>query len=206
MLGIFVPDILTVDTVTVQGGYPAPPHKLWMVTEKVNRTRRGYSPYRSYGVNAGVKLALSRHLAGDNTTAIQVMTKISTWWNSSVRCMMEPAAVGGCFCYTRALAYFLIGVRALRLTALLPQVDMHAIEQQLWRTQAVNCSVPCGDGKALSSTYLYGGEPMLRNGAHSSTELANLALMAYDPRIQTEWFLSASKDSDPPQRKSRKKM
>lgn len=54
--------------------------------------------------------------------------------------------------------------------------------------QAVNCSLPCGDGKALSSTYFYGGEPMLRNGAHSSTEPANLALLAYDARIQTEWF------------------
>eukprot|EP01051_Picozoa_sp_SAG22_P021563 SAG22_NODE_4810_length_1159_cov_0.972642_1_plen_306_part_00 len=29
---------------------------------------------------------------------------------------------------------------------------------------------------------------MLRNGAHSSTEPANLALLAYDPRITTEWF------------------
>ena len=62
------------------------------------------------------------------------------------------------------------------------------MEQQLWRTQAVSCSAPCGGGLALSPTYRFGGEPMLRHGAHSTTEPANLALLAYDPRIQTKWF------------------
>ena len=188
MFGKLVPEILTVDTVTVEGGYPAPPHRLWMVTEKVNRSRRGYTPDRPYGVNVGVTMALSRHLAGDTDNATRIMRTIASWWNVSTRCIMEPAAVVDGFCYTRALAYFLFGARALRLPDLLPQTEMKRLEAQLWRTQVVNCSDPCGDGKALATSYFYGGEPMLRNGAHSSTEPANLALLAYDPRIQTEWF------------------
>eukprot|EP00729_Bicosta_minor_P002356 gene2356-29343_t len=136
------------------GGYPAPPNKLWMVTEKVNHTRRGYSPDRAYGVNAGVKMALANSLAGNSSTARSIMADIAGMWNASNNCIMEPAAVHDGFCYTRALAYFLFGVRALR----------------------------------LDSTYFYGGEPMLRNGAHSTTEPANLALLAYDPRIRTAWF------------------
>lgn len=188
MFGRLVPEIWTVDTVTVEGGYPAPPHKLWMVTERANRTRAAYSPDRPYGVNAGVAMALSYHLKKDDATAASIMARIASMWNSTTRCLMEPAALQHGFCYTRALAYFLFGARALRLTRLLPAAEISAIEQQLWRTQAVNCSVPCGDGKALSSTYSYGGEPMLRHGAHSSTEPANLALLAYDARLQTEWF------------------
>lgn len=144
-----MPDILTVDTHTVEGGYPAPPNKLWMVTEKVNHTRRGYSPDRAYGVNAGVKMALANSLAGNSSTARSIMADIAGMWNASNNCIMEPAAVHDGFCYTRALAYFLFGVRALRLeSALLPASDMAAIEHQLWRTQVVNCSVACGNGKA----------------------------------------------------------
>jgi hypothetical protein len=188
MFGRHVPAILTVDTVTVGGGYPAPPHKFWMVTEKVNHTRGGYTPGKRYGVNAGVKMALSAHLGGNSTAATDIMGQIAGWWNSTTLCMMEPAAVDDGFCYTRALAYFLFGVRALRLNALLPPTQLAAIERQLWRTQVVNCSAPCNGGVALSSTYFFGGEPMLRNGAHSSTEPANLALLAYDLRIQSEWF------------------
>ena len=197
MFGICVPEILTVDTVTVEGGYPAPPHKLWMVTEKVNRTRRGYTPDRPFGVNAGVTMALSKHLSGDIATATAIMAKIASWWNATSLCIMEPAAVHDGFCYTRALAYFLFGARALRLPSLLPAEDMVALEEQLWRVQAVNCSTPCNGGMALSSTYSFGGAPMLRCNkqgvcAHSSTEPANLALLAYDPRIQTTWFPSQS--------------
>lgn len=144
-----MPDILTVDTHTVEGGYPAPPNKLWMVTEKVNHTRRGYSPDRAYGVNAGVKMALANSLAGNSSTARSIMADIAGMWNASNSCIMEPAAVHDGFCYTRALAYFLFGVRALRLeSVLLPASDMAAIEHQLWRTQVVNCSVACGNGKA----------------------------------------------------------
>ena len=79
MFGKHVAHILTVDTVTLEGGYPAPPHKLWMVTERVNHTRRGYSPGRPYGVNAGVKLALSCQLAGDQPTALEIMRNIASW-------------------------------------------------------------------------------------------------------------------------------
>ena len=111
MFGRLVPAILTVDTHTVEGGYPAPPHKLWMVTEKVNHTRRGYSPGRPYGVNAGVKMALARSLAGDAATARSIMANIARMWNASNNCLMEPAAVRDGFCYTRALAYFLFGAR-----------------------------------------------------------------------------------------------
>eukprot|EP01044_Picomonas_judraskeda_P005438 COSAG03_NODE_513_length_7276_cov_2.196740_4_plen_323_part_00 len=197
MFGTCVAEILTVDTVTVEGGYPAPPHKLWMVTERVNRTRRGYTPDRPFGVNAGVTMALSKHLSGDTAIATAIMTRIASWWNASSLCIMEPAAVHDGFCYTRALAYFLFGVRALRLPSLLPAEDMVALEEQLWRVQAVNCSAPCNGGMALSSTYSFGGAPMLRCNkqgvcAHSSTEPANLALLAYDPRIQTTWFPSRS--------------
>jgi hypothetical protein len=163
-----------------------------MVTEKVNRTRHGYTPDRPFGVNAGVTMALSHQLAGDCENATKIMRTIASWWNASSLCIMEPAAVHDGFCYTRALAYFLFGTRALRLPSLLPQADMEKIDAQLWRTQAVNCSSDCGGGKALSSTYYFGGAPMLRNGAHSSTEPANLALLAYDPRIQTEWFPQAA--------------
>ena len=138
MFGKLVADILSVDTVTVEGGYPAPPHKLWMVTEKVNRTRRSYSPDRPYGVNAGVTMALSKQLAGDAATATKIMSTIASWWNRTSLCIMEPAAIKSGFCYTRALAYFLFGARALRLSSLLSQTDMHAIELQLWRTQVVN--------------------------------------------------------------------
>eukprot|EP00040_Diaphanoeca_grandis_P014771 m.75054 g.75054 ORF g.75054 m.75054 type:complete len:325 (-) comp24731_c0_seq1:94-1068(-) len=186
MFGKLVSEIWTVDTVTVEGGYPAPPHAFWMVTEKVNRT--GYTPNTSsYGVNAGVTMALSRYRAGDNATAVEIMSKIASWWNASTLCVMEPAAFASGFCYTRALSYFLFGVRALRLPTLLPRADMIAIETQLWRCQVVNCSVPCGTGKAISSTYAFGGEPM-RTTAHSSTEPSNLALLAYDDRITTQWF------------------
>jgi len=193
MFGALAEVILTVDTVTVEGGYPVvPPHKLWMLTEKVNRTRRAFSPDRPYGVNSGVTMALSRHLAGDHENATAIMTRIASWWNRSSLCVMEPATVTHGYCYTRALAYLLFGVRALRLDTLLSAADLDAIEGQLWRTQVVNCSVPCGDGRALASTYYFGGEPMLRNGAHSTSEPANLALLAYDGRIQTEWFPTAA--------------
>ena len=35
---------------------------------------------------------------------------------------------------------------------------------------------------------------MLRHGAHSSTEPSNLALLAYDQRILTEWFPAGIND------------
>ena len=207
MFGVLQRDILTVDTVTLAGAFPAPSAPVWVCTEKVNHTRRAYSPDRPYGVNAGVTMALSFALRGDRATASRIMRNMASWWDASTVCVMEPAAVAAGHCFTRALAYLLFGVRALRLESLLP--DMALVEATLWRQQArpargtgnwhrrhdtspvpqvINCSAPCGNGLALAPTYSFGGEPMTRRGAHSSTEPANLALLAYDDRITTTWF------------------
>eukprot|EP01043_Picozoa_sp_COSAG02_P081414 COSAG02_NODE_19877_length_860_cov_1.503285_2_plen_189_part_00 len=146
-----------------------------------------HTPHRPFGVNSGVTMALSKHLSG----ATAIMAKIASWWNATRH--HEPAAVHDGLCYTRALAYFLFGAHTLRLPSLLSADDVVALEEQLWRVQVVNCSTPCNGGVVLSSAYSFGGAPILRCNkqglrAHSSTEAANLALLAYDQRIQTTWF------------------
>jgi hypothetical protein len=191
MYGRLTTPIWTVDSVTVKGSFPAPPAPLWVVTEKVNKTRSAFAVGRPYGVNAGVVLALSYALGGDLANATAIMGNIASWWNSSTRCIMEPVAIQKKVCFARALSYFLFGVRALRLDALLPANEVAAMEAQLWSLQVINCSVPCGSGKAMAVQYRYGGAPDLKRGAHDSTEPSNLALLAYDERIQTEWFPTA---------------
>ena len=194
MFGHPVSEVLTVDTHTLAGSFPAPPAPFWLATELVNTTRRAFQVGKPYGVNSGVTLALSLALAGDAANATKIMANIASWWNASNLCVMEPAAIHDKMCYTRAISYLLFGMRALRLDALLPAGDVAKMEAQLWRCQVVNCSTPCGKGRAIATTYEYGGEPMLRHGAHSSTEPSNLALLAYDQRILTEWFPAGIND------------
>ena len=185
LFGRLATPIYGVDTVTVAGAYPAPPSQLWVCTERANKSRP-IAAGDAWGINAGVTLALSRRLAGDGAGALAIMQRIAAMWNGTAVCFMEPYAVRHGVCHAREISYFLFGARALRLPDLLPKADFEAMERQLWSLQVQNCSVPCGGGKALVSSYRFGGEPILT--PHSSTEPSNLALLAYDERILTEWF------------------
>ena len=159
------------------------------MTVPANEVELKMKTTKPFGVNAWVTMALALHLNGSTAHAEGVMQTIAGWWNSTRRCIMEPAAIRDGFCYTRALSYFLFGMRALRLTALLPVDQITAMEEQLWACQVVtDNNTMAANAAALTTQYSFKGVPM-RVDRHSSTEPSNLALLAYDPRIETEWFL-----------------
>lgn len=133
-------------------------------------------------MNSIVPALLEKYREGDITTAQSLFNTAVGWWHDDStykKGFLTTAAQNDNKFYVRDLAYFLIAQRATRFTVSSTILD--AVEQQLWSMQLSKY-----DG-GLDTVYRFNGLPFA-NAGHTSGEINALALIAYDPRIQSTWF------------------
>jgi len=195
---IFLPPLATTQ-VTVAGVTPTCPNggnnktSFFITTEiPLNQPLKSYTKAVGYMVVVGLEDYLQRNVSG----AQAIFNTLLNWFvfNGTYKGFLSPAqmpcppsnpncASGNVF-NTRDLAYFLFFARATRFDQEVPPTTLSEIESTLWNQQ-----LPQYDG-GLATTYSYNGSP-LPKGGHTSNEINGLALLVYDPRIQTTWFPGA---------------
>jgi len=189
---IQVPPLAGVQTAIV-GTLPTCPNGGKSYTGFFITTEMPSAPAKSYmnAMNYLTVAGLGDYLAG-NVSGAQTLfnTALGWWtWNATYHGFLSPAqmpcppsnpscASGNNF-NTRDLAYFLFFARATRFQV--PPTTLSEIESTLWSQQLPQY------GGGIATSYSYNGSP-LPKGGHTSGEINGLALLAYDPRIQTTWW------------------
>ena len=181
------------DQIAIVGTLPTCPNGgknftgFFITTEMPSAPAKSYTRAMNYLTVAG----LGDYQAGNVSGAQALFNTALSWWtyNSTYRGFLSPAqmpcplsnpncASGNEF-NTRDLAYFLFFARATRFYV--PPTILFEIETTLWSQQ-----LPQYHG-GIATSYSYNGSP-LPKGGHTSGEINGLALLAYDPRIQTTWW------------------
>ncbi len=149
------------------------------------------TPAKSYtnSMNILAVSGLEDYLSGNVSGALELFNTALGWWtwNSTYHGFLSPAQMpctkttcsSGNNFDTRDLAYFLFFARATRFYV--PPTTLGQIESTLWSQQLPQY------GGGIATSYSYNGSP-LPKGGHTSGEINGLALLAYDPRIQTTWW------------------
>ena len=191
---ISVPPNVSVPTAVV-GTLPTCPNGgknttagFFIVTEKPSTPVKSYTNAMNYLTVAG----LGDYLAGNVSGAQTLFNLALSWWtyNSTYHGFLSPAqmpcpaknpncASGNNF-NTRDLAYFLFFARATRFYV--SPTILNEIETTLWSQQIISKY-----SGGIATSYSYNGSA-LPKGGHTSGEINGLALLAYDPRIQTTWW------------------
>jgi len=154
------------------------------------------TPAKSYtnSMNILAVSGLEDYLSGNVSGALELFNTALGWWtwNSTYHGFLSPAqipcnpSVSNCTGQnnfdTRDLAYFLFFARATRFHV--PPTTLGQIESTLWSQQLPQY------GGGIATSYSYNGSA-LPKGGHTSGEINGLALLAYDPRIQTTWWPGA---------------
>jgi hypothetical protein len=177
---IAFPPLQTVD-VTVAG--TAPPTgcvkktAFWIVTEIPTNASKIYNQQMNYIVPA----LLEKFREGDRGTAESLFNTALGWWDG--KGFMSPAVAPLGYFNTRDICYFLFAQKATGFPV--DAGTLGAIQAQLWSLQ-----FPQFDGGLVTSYSFSGGA--LGGGGHTSNEINGLCLLAYDPRIQTQWWPAPS--------------